>query len=66
MLLAALALAAAAPAAPPSKTQVASVSVEIIAAEEIRFEEQQKPERGNRQQIRQHRTRGGMPLVEFY
>lgn len=52
--------------APPRAQHVAQVSVEILAAEEIRFEPESKAQRGPRQQQRQNRIRGGMPMVEFY
>lgn len=72
MLLATLSLALLAnqPEAPrtafPRAERVARTSVQIISAEEIRFDESPKVERGKRQQFRQHRRRDGMPMVEFY
>jgi hypothetical protein len=55
---------AASPAAKlPVAVQTVRASVEIIAAEEIRFESGKS---FSRQTDRQKRTREGMALVEFY
>lgn len=68
-LLAIPLLLAAAPAAPkPPAYQTVSATVQIVAAEEIRFE----PVNGKavaakaKGPARQSRTRDGMPMVEFY
>jgi hypothetical protein len=72
MLLATLSLALLAnqqdaprPAAPRVE-HVAQASVQIIAAEEIRFRQQPEAQSRKSQQQRQHRIRGGMPMIEFY
>ncbi len=58
-------LLAATPASPPPRTQVVRASVEIVAAEVIRFEPD--PPKGKAKgPVRQQRTRDGMPMVEFY
>jgi hypothetical protein len=41
-------------------------SVEIVAAEEIRFDPSAGNDRGAKQTLRQRRKRDGMPMVEFY
>jgi hypothetical protein len=72
MLLATLSLAMIANQQEPPRTnfpraeRVARVSVQIMSAEEIRFDQNLKAERGGRQQLRQFRNRAGMPMVEFY
>jgi hypothetical protein len=52
--------------APPRVEHVAQASVQIIAAEEIRFRQQPEAQSRKSQQQRQHRIRGGMPMIEFY
>ena len=60
-----LLLAAAAPLPKPVVAQTHAVaSVQIVAGEEIRFEDIGKANRQATQ--RQKRVRGGMPMVEFY
>jgi hypothetical protein len=56
----------AAPAQKAQTTQIVQASVEILAAEEIRFEQQPVQQRGRNQTHRQRRTRNGMPMTEFY
>ena len=63
-----LLLAAAQPAPKPLSYQAVTASVQIIAAEEIRFDDLRrysvKPAING--QARQTRSRDGMPMVEFY
>ena len=60
-------IAAATPAPkPPVVERMASVSVQIIAAEEIRFETTGSHAQIGSKTTRQSRTRQGMPMVEFY
>lgn len=70
-----LLLAAATPAitpAPAAKSRIVyeqvSATVQILAAEEIRFDEAQTKTRAvtGKINMRQTRYRGTMPLVEFY
>jgi hypothetical protein len=58
-------LLASTPTGPVPRAEIVRVSVEIIAAEEIRFE-RDLPKQRTRSQTRQQRVRDGMPLVEFY
>jgi hypothetical protein len=62
-----LMLAVAAQPAPGPARQLVTASVEIIAAEEIRFSDfkavrEQRP----KAKIVQRRTRDAMPMIEFY
>ncbi len=70
MLTLALPLLLAATVQSPSlpSRQVVAVSVEIVAAEEIRFTEFAVPGRVQRQSQKQAqmRVRGEMPMIEFY
>jgi hypothetical protein len=50
----------------PRADHIVRASVQILAAEEIRFDRQPLKQRGPSQNHRQHRTRDGMPMVEFY
>jgi hypothetical protein len=55
-----------APSAIPQAERIARASVQILAAEEIRFDDKTARDRGAKQLQRQQRTREGMPMVEFY
>ena len=60
-----LLLAAAAPLPKPTVVQTHAVaSVQIVAGEEIRFEDISKAD--SKTTHRQRRVRKGMPMVEFY
>ena len=60
-------IAAATPAPkPPVAERLATVSVQIVAAEEIRFETSGSQERRGTRTTRQQRTRDGMAMIEFY
>lgn len=48
----------------PKPVAHAAVSVQIVAGEEIRFEDIRKIDR--KATLRQKRVRDGMPMVEFY
>jgi hypothetical protein len=63
-----LLLAAAQPVPKPVAYQPATASVQIIATEEIRFEDMQNhsANRTVKGTVRQTRRRDGMPMVEFY
>jgi hypothetical protein len=58
-------LLASTPTGPAPRAEIVRASVEIIAAEEIRFE-RDLPKQQTKSQTRQQRVRDGMPLVEFY
>lgn len=47
----------------PQNERIVTASVHILAAEIIDFDESSRDSKGV---ARQHRTRDGMPMVEFY
>jgi hypothetical protein len=53
-------------AAEPRSYEIVRATVQILAAEEIRFDEQPRVAAAPQRQIRQYRLRDGMPLVEFF
>lgn len=62
-------LLAATPSAPkPPAYQPVAATVQIVAAEEIRFTDMraEKPAANGKSIMRQTRNRNGMPLVEFF
>ena len=62
-------LLAASPSAPkPPAYEPVTATVQIIAAEEIRFTDMraEKPAANGKSIMRQTRSRNGMPMVEFF
>ena len=60
-------LASSVPVAQPAARELVTASVQIVAAEEIRFVDLTTVEtRGARSKVTQKRVRGAMPMIEYY